>query len=210
MTDLTIPPLPLAILEVHKRLEQRRPMNPSDVSSPFDQASTSPLALWMTDENDPDIPSHIDLGDPATFWWKDVEVTPGRVRTTYGMNAEDNHALGKCFSFAVQTQHDAISFPCCLLHSKGPGLSVQLGTICRNDKKGTQLSDGEVFRQERLTSRSQNLKSSHKFGGWLLKDHKRTWMSLVIPVLASGIAQNSPARNLAVSLMTSTGSSTTQ
>ena len=87
--DLIIPPLPLALLEFHKRLEKRRLMKPSDIYSPFLQASTSHLALWITDEDDPKIPSHIDLGDPATFWWKDVEATPGRVRTEAEIDNED-------------------------------------------------------------------------------------------------------------------------
>jgi hypothetical protein len=105
LTDLVIYPLPLTLLEVHKRLAKRRFMKPSDIHSPFLQASTSPLALWITDEDDPKIPPYIDLGHPSTFWWKDVEGTPGRVRT----QTEMNQALGKHVIFPAQARLDATS-----------------------------------------------------------------------------------------------------
>ncbi|KAH0838785.1 hypothetical protein J3R83DRAFT_7161 [Lanmaoa asiatica] len=73
LTDLVLPPLPLALLEVHKSHHKPRPMKPSDIQSPFTQASTSPWAVWMTHEDDPEIPSQIDLGDPRTFWWEGLE-----------------------------------------------------------------------------------------------------------------------------------------
>ncbi|KAI9454725.1 hypothetical protein HD554DRAFT_321315 [Boletus coccyginus] len=48
-------------------------MRPSDIHSPAEQARSSPWAIWTTPEDNPRIPSHISLGDPSTFWWKDVE-----------------------------------------------------------------------------------------------------------------------------------------
>ncbi|KAF8555889.1 hypothetical protein OG21DRAFT_781803 [Imleria badia] len=98
LADLVIPPLPVALCEVHKRLNKRRPMKPSDIHWPLNQASSSPWAVWITDEDDPKIKlaSHIDLGNPATFWWKDLEE-----RTTRRVTARP--ALGPRFMFPVLT-----------------------------------------------------------------------------------------------------------
>lgn len=82
LTDLVIPPLPLALLEVQKRLKDCRPLQPSDINAPFDQASSSPWAVWMADEHDSNIPSHIDLGDPNSFWWKNLQLVGDHTSTT--------------------------------------------------------------------------------------------------------------------------------
>lgn len=67
LTDLAIPPLPIAILEEHRRLAKRRPLCPADIHTPFDQAVSSPWSVWMSDHVQ--IPPETVLGDPSTFWW---------------------------------------------------------------------------------------------------------------------------------------------
>ena len=46
-------------------------MRPSDIRAPFEQASSSPWAVWISHESE--IPTNIDLGDPRTFWWTELE-----------------------------------------------------------------------------------------------------------------------------------------
>ncbi|KAG6373202.1 hypothetical protein JVT61DRAFT_6823 [Boletus reticuloceps] len=91
LPNLIIPPLPVALKEIQQRLEGRRPMMPSDIHSPFDQAGSSPWAIWITHEHDPKIPSCFDLGDPNTFWWTDVEEAATKVCTSNDEDSEDDH-----------------------------------------------------------------------------------------------------------------------
>ncbi|KAH0838787.1 hypothetical protein J3R83DRAFT_7163 [Lanmaoa asiatica] len=109
LTDLVLPPLPLALLEVHKSLHKRRPMNPSDIQSPFAQASTSPWAVWMAHEDDPEIPSQIDLGDPSTFWWEDLEERTTKTVAPVLVPLKDEVMNPSCFSnLRVQTPPPAV------------------------------------------------------------------------------------------------------
>ncbi|KAG6373203.1 hypothetical protein JVT61DRAFT_6825 [Boletus reticuloceps] len=78
-----IAPLPLALFEVYRQLKKQRPMRPSDIHSAYDQASTSRLAYMRPDKNDPGIPPDIGLGNPATFWWKDLETRTPRKSTPW-------------------------------------------------------------------------------------------------------------------------------
>ena len=75
--EVRIPPLPLALLEVQRKLDKQRPMRPSDIHSPYEQASSSYYVTLMTRENDSEIPSDVDLGDPTSFWWNDLEEKGG-------------------------------------------------------------------------------------------------------------------------------------
>ncbi|KAF8439337.1 hypothetical protein L210DRAFT_2211356 [Boletus edulis BED1] len=90
LPNLIIPPLPVALEEMQKHLEGRRPMMPSDIHSPFDQAGSSHWAIWITDEHDPRIPSYFDLGDPNTFWWMDMEEADTKMCTSNNEDSEDD------------------------------------------------------------------------------------------------------------------------
>ena len=98
MSNVAIPPLPLALIEVHRALAEQRPLKPR-CSFTIRASKVVTWVKWVSDSNDAQIPPKTDLGDPSTFWWmgqeeKRCEFTfyrylHGECLVSPTMNAED-------------------------------------------------------------------------------------------------------------------------